>query len=91
MGEHRRLAPVLRIMVAVPELAEWCTPAEGRGTDTIWCGKHSTWLRLDGQWVSGWEGGSYFAFRPKWWNRLRIRLAAKRFRRIKAPYQDTPQ
>ncbi len=38
-----------------------------------------TWLRLDGQWISGWDGDLHFSFRPTWLNRWKIRRAAKRW------------
>lgn len=48
----------------------------------VWCPINQTWVRLDGTWVTGWSGIVHFAFRPTFWNRLKIRMAARAWRKM---------
>ncbi len=50
----------------------------------VWLPINDTWLRLNGQWISGWRDGEHFAFRPNWLNRWKIRMAARSWLSAKA-------
>lgn len=42
----------------------------------VWIASAQAWVRLDGNWVSGWRDTEHFAFRPPFLGRWRIRIAA---------------
>ena len=89
IGEYAIIGPACFVMETMPELAvpvRYGAVRSLRGNlvepPEVWIDLHKTWVRLDGQWVSGWrDDGTHFGFRPRWLNRWKIRRAAKTWRR----------
>lgn len=47
----------------------------------VWCPINTTWVRLNGEWVSGYRGLVHFAFRPSLLNRIKIKMTARKWRK----------
>jgi len=56
----------------------------------VWLPINTTWVRLDGQWISGWRGDKHFAFRPSLLNLWKIRRAARAWEKATARKAPTP-
>jgi len=83
-GQYAFVGPALFEMRSFPHSVErvvkgWVKipvkPAE------VWCPINTTWVRLDGSWISGWRDGQHFGFRPHLLNRWKIRRAARAWER----------
>ena len=82
--EYAIVGPACFVMATMPCMAKQCILAiSGHPVDPeeVWIDIHSTWVRLDGSWISGWRDGRHFGFRPHWLNRWKIRRAARAWRR----------
>lgn len=83
-GEYAYVGPALFEMRSFPDTVKlvrerqsW-TPIEPR---EVYCPVNDTWVRLSGEWISGWREGQHFGFRPHWLNRWKIRRAARAWER----------
>ncbi|SKB32604.1 hypothetical protein [Sphingopyxis flava] len=91
MGEYAIVGPALFVMETIPDLAAPVLHRTGERAGApvdppeVWIELHLTYVRLDGQRVSGWhEDGTYFSFRPHLINRWKIRRAARAWQRSRA-------
>lgn len=83
-GEYAIVGPAIFVLETMPELALICRYAKDRSIcepREVWIDLHQTWMRLDGNWISGWRDGEYFGFRPNFLNRWKIRRAARSWAR----------
>lgn len=48
--------------------------------EEVWIPTSQAWVRLNGEWVTGWYEGEHFGFRPNIIGRWRIRRAARIWR-----------
>jgi hypothetical protein len=83
-GQYGYVGPAIFVMETLPEMARPVIYARSRepvSPAEVWIEIHKTWVRLNGEWISGRDGDEYFGFRPHWLNRWKIRRAARHWQR----------
>lgn len=86
--QYRYVGPALFNLITMPDNVALCKSAGGLGWVRpleVWIEVLHTWVRLDGSWVSGWDNGVHFGFRPSLLNRWKLRRAGRRWLRAKHP------